>query len=112
MKKIITVCLLLLTVCLLTTGIAVADTFTGGQTFYIATDDITEEERLRKEFGDAIISNTSKTLARDSVEGLHDALIDLFCLSKTNKIFGSFYSSFTDIAADMHGIEKIVVGKP
>lgn len=80
--------------------------------FYIATDDIAEEERLRKEFGDAIISNTSKTLARDSVEGMHDALIDLFCLAKTNKIFGSFYSSFTDIAADMYGIEKIVVGKP
>ncbi len=79
--------------------------------FYIATDDITEEERLRKEFGNAIISNTSKTLARDSVEGMQDALIDLFCLSKTNKIFGSFYSSFTDIAADMQGIEKIVVGK-
>lgn len=79
--------------------------------FYIATDDITEEERLRNEFGNAIISNTSKTLARDSVEGMHDALIDLFCLSKTCKIFGSFYSSFTDIAADMQGIEKIVVGQ-
>lgn len=79
--------------------------------FYIATDDITEEERLRKEFGSAIISNTSKTLARDSIEGMHDALIDLYCLSKTNKILGSFYSSFTDIAADMRGIPKIVVGK-
>lgn len=41
MKKIITVCLLLLTVCLLTTGIAAADTFTGGQTFYIANENIT-----------------------------------------------------------------------
>ena len=41
MKKIITVCLLLLTVCLLTTGIAVADTLTGGQTFYISNENIT-----------------------------------------------------------------------
>ena len=80
--------------------------------FYIATDDIREEERLRKEFGNAILSNTTKTLARDSVEGMHDALIDLFCLSLTTKIFGSYYSSFTDIAADMQGIEKIVIGKP
>ena len=80
--------------------------------FYIATDDIREEERLRKEFGNAILSNTTKTLARDSVEGMHDALIDLFCLSSTTKIFGSYYSSFTDIAADMQGIEKIVIGKP
>lgn len=79
--------------------------------FYLATDDAKEEERLRKEFGDAIVTNTGKTLARDSVQGMHDALIDLFCLSKTTKIFGSFYSSFTDIAADMNHIEKIVVGK-
>lgn len=80
--------------------------------FYVATDDMKEEERLRKEFGNAILSNTTKTLARDSVEGMHDALIDLFCLSLTTKIFGSYYSSFTDIAADMQGIEKIVIGKP
>lgn len=80
--------------------------------FYIATDDIKEEERLREEFGSVILSNTTKTLARNSVEGMHGALIDLFCLSNTTKIFGSYYSSFTDIAADMQKIEKIVIGKP
>lgn len=80
--------------------------------FYIATDDAREEEQLCREFGTAIVTNPKKTLARDSVEGMQDALIDLFCLSKTTKIFGSFYSSFTDIAADINGIEKIVVGKP
>lgn len=79
--------------------------------FYLATDDAKEEERLKQEFGSAIVTNTGKTLARDSIQGMHDALIDLFCLSKTTKIFGSFYSSFTDIAADMNHIEKIVVGK-
>lgn len=78
--------------------------------FYLATDDAKEEETLRNRFQDAIITNENKTLERDSIAGMHDALIDLFCLSKTDKIFGSYYSSFTDIAADMNGIEKIVIG--
>lgn len=78
--------------------------------FYLATDDAKEEETLRNRFQDAIITNQNKTLERDSIAGMHDALIDLYCLSKTDKIFGSYYSSFTDIAADMNGIEKIVIG--
>lgn len=41
MKKLIAVCLLILTVCLLSTGVAVADTSTGAQTFYIANENIT-----------------------------------------------------------------------
>ena len=79
--------------------------------FYLATDDAKEEERLAVRFRDAIITNQNKTLERDSIAGMHDALIDLYCLSKTDKIFGSYYSSFTDIAADMNGIKKIVIGE-
>lgn len=41
MKKLIAVCLLILTVCLLSTGVAAADTSTGAQTFYIANENIT-----------------------------------------------------------------------
>ena len=33
------------------------------------------------------------------------------CLSKTDKIIGSYFSSFTDIAADINGIPKIVAGE-
>ncbi|WP_099469143.1 O-fucosyltransferase family protein [Konateibacter massiliensis] len=77
--------------------------------FYVATDDINEENLLREKFPDSIISNQNKTLSRNSVAGMHDALIDLICLSKTTKIFGSYFSSFTDVAADMHQIEKIVI---
>ncbi len=77
--------------------------------FYIATDDINEENYLRSTFSDAIISNQTKTLSRNSVAGMHDALIDLICLSKTNKIFGSYFSSFTDVSADMGQIEKIII---
>lgn len=77
--------------------------------FYVATDDIKEENFLREKFPNYIISNQNKTLSRNSIAGMHDALIDLICLSKTTKIFGSYYSSFTDIAADMNHIEKTVI---
>jgi hypothetical protein len=36
----------------------------------------------------------------------------LFCLSKCQKIIGSYWSSFTEAAAEIHGIEKIIVGAP
>lgn len=79
--------------------------------FFIATDDAREEAALRKQFPDKILSAPNKTLSRNSVDGIQDALIDLMCLASTTKIFGSYYSSFTDIAADLKGIPKIVIGK-
>lgn len=74
--------------------------------FYLATDDFKEEENLRKHFGDIIISNENRDLSRDSISGIKDAMLDLYGLASTRKIIGSYFSSFTDIAADMKGIPK------
>ena len=79
--------------------------------FYLATDDMQEEAHLRKLFPDKIISNETRDLSRNSVNGIKDALIDLMCLSRTDKIIGSYFSSFTDIAADLNNIPKIVAGE-
>ncbi|MBS6396762.1 MAG: hypothetical protein KH452_06380 [Clostridiales bacterium] len=79
--------------------------------FYLATDDMEEEARLREAFPDRILSNQKRCLQRDSVEGMHDALLDLYCLASTRRIIGSYFSSFTDIAADMRGIPKIIAGE-
>ena len=79
--------------------------------FYLATDDLSEEANLRRVFPDRIISNETRDLSRDSVNGVKDALLDLMCLSKTDKIIGSYFSSFTDIAADINGIPKVVAGE-
>lgn len=78
--------------------------------FYLATDDMTEEQRLREAFPGRILSNQNRCLERDSVDGMHDAMLDLYCLAATRKIIGSYFSSFTDIAADMRGIPKIIAG--
>ena len=79
--------------------------------FYLATDDMNEEAHLRERFPGRILSNQKRCLQRDSVEGMHDALLDLYCLANTRKIIGSYFSSFTDIAADMHKIPKIIAGE-
>ena len=78
--------------------------------FYVATDDKKEEENLRNLFPGKIISNQNRNLSRDSVEGIQDAMLDLYSLAATHKIIGSFFSSFTDIAADMNGIPKVIAG--
>ena len=70
-----------------------------------------EEANLRDIFPGKILSNQKRCLQRDSVEGMHDALLDLYCLANTRKIIGSYFSSFTDIAADMHKIPKVIAGE-
>lgn len=79
--------------------------------FYLATDDFEEEKRLRETFPDRILSNQTRCLRRDSKEGMQDALLDLYSLAATKKIIGSYFSSFTDIAADMQKIPLIIAGE-
>lgn len=68
--------------------------------FYLATDSETEKAMLIKRFGARII--TSKDAAtRNTTEGIQDAVVDLYALSQTHKILGSFYSSFSEIAAQL-----------
>ena len=42
---------------------------------------------------------------RNSLEGMKFAVVELFCLSKTKKITGSVGSSYSQIAAEIGGIE-------
>ncbi len=79
--------------------------------FYLATDDLAEEKRLREAFPDRILSNQERCLRRDSREGIQDALLDLYSLAATRKIIGSYFSSFTDIAADMRKIPLVIAGE-
>ena len=78
--------------------------------FFLATDDIDEEKTLRGLFPGKIISNQERDPSRDSLSGMKDAVVDLFCLAACDHLIGSYWSSFTDTAADMHGIEKVIAG--
>lgn len=62
------------------------------------------KESLKSKYPNRIITLMDDT-DRNSLEGMKFAVLDLFCLSKTNKIIGSVGSSYSQIAAEIGGIE-------
>jgi len=78
--------------------------------FYLATDCEKTKIRMLEKFGENIVTRDS-SFERDSTIGIQDALVDLYCLSKTSKIFGSYYSSFSHVASQISGIESVLLYK-
>lgn len=76
--------------------------------FFIATDSPATEKQLETEFPGKILLRP-KELSRESEQGVQDALVDLFCLSRTRKIYGSYWSSFSETAAALSGIELVIL---
>lgn len=77
--------------------------------FYLATDDPQEENVFVGKFGNKILIYRKHSLDRNNPVAIKDALVDLYNLSHCRKIYGSFWSSFSDTAALWTGIEKIEV---
>lgn len=75
--------------------------------FYLATDDPQEERAFVEKFGNCILIHRKHSLNRNNPVAIKDALVDLYNLSHCSKIFGSYWSSFSDTAALWTGIEKI-----
>jgi hypothetical protein len=71
--------------------------------FFLATDDIETEKMLENLFPGKIIT-IKKELARGSKIGMVGAIVDLYCLAKCSRIYGSYYSSFSDIASRIGSI--------
>lgn len=67
-------------------------------TFFVATDDEDYQNKLLQKFGREKILFHKKVFRRDQSEGIKDAVVDLFCLSRTSKIYGSYHSSFSYVA--------------
>ena len=78
--------------------------------FYLSTDSDEVVSRLKNKFGDRIITAVSER-RRDTGGGIRAALLDLCCLSQCRKILGSFYSSFSDRAAEMGNIPLEIISK-
>lgn len=79
--------------------------------FYLATDDTNEEQHLLSCFGKKIKIYKKRSLDRNDPTGIEDALIDLNNLSHCKYIYGSFFSSFSDVAADWGNIKKYTLKK-
>ena len=72
--------------------------------FYLASDDDHVKDILEEKFPDSIIT-IREDVDRNTLEGMKFAVVDLFCLSKTQKIIGSVFSSYSQIAAELGNIE-------
>lgn len=80
-----------------------------GVKFYLATDSKEDERELLSKYGDRILINKNKELSRNSKAGIIDALVDLLCLSYSSKLLGSYWSSFSEVAALMNGKKELNV---
>lgn len=71
--------------------------------FFVASDSETDKAELADRFGDRILTSAAPA-DRNSTEGMLEGAADFFTLGQTCRVIGSFYSSFSVIAARMHGI--------
>ncbi len=79
--------------------------------FFLATDDIRTDRTVFRHFPGRVISR-NKQFSRKSTLGVQDALIDLLVLSKCSLILGSYWSSFSQTAAEMRGATLEIVRTP
>jgi hypothetical protein len=76
--------------------------------FFLTTDCVDTQRQIKSIFGERIITRTRR-ISRDSADGMRDAAVDLFLLSRTSRILGSYYSTFSETAADIGQIEWVTV---
>ena len=76
--------------------------------FYLASDSVEEKRRLKDIFGEKLITSFNKP-RRDTKEGMQEALVEFYALSRTSQIIGSFYSTFSQIAAQISNIKYTIL---
>lgn len=73
--------------------------------FYVATDDEPTKRHLTQLFGTGRIMTSPATATRDSVEGIREAMVEMYALARTRRIYGSAHSSFSILACRLGGHE-------
>ncbi len=76
--------------------------------FYVATDDAATKSELKQIFGDRILS-IDTDCNRNSLQGMKDAVREMWILSRTTKIYGSFYSSYSKVASQLGNIPLFIL---
>lgn len=76
-------------------------------TFFVCSDDCSAKEHLISVFGNEHIILPSGTLSRNTVDGVKQAVVELFSLASTRKIIGSAHSSFSSMGGYLGEIPVI-----
>lgn len=66
--------------------------------FFLSTDGVETEEKFKKLFGERIICSIKGDRKRNYTESIKEAFIEVLLLSKTKHIFGSYLSTFSELA--------------
>lgn len=80
------------------------------QTIFLCTDDEQVRDYFKQTYGQRLLTRHIQ-LNRNKLEGIQDAVVDLWSLSKTDLIVGSYYSSFSDTAAELSGVPLEIIKK-
>jgi len=73
--------------------------------FFLATDSPSVSQQLNSRFSGRVHEVVKTSLSRNDPVAIKEALVDLYCLANTRRLIGSYWSSFTDTAAEINGIE-------
>lgn len=74
-----------------------------GRKVYIASDDVTIKNELKQKYKSSILMQDIEKVSRNSYNGMEEAVIDMVCLARSEKIYGSFWSSFSIVASYVYG---------
>lgn len=76
---------------------------------FLATDDEKFKEKLLQKYPDFLFAQNTSSLMRNNVEGMKQAYVDLLCLAGADIIYGSYWSSFSEIASRIYGTDLVIV---
>lgn len=76
---------------------------------FLCTDDSEVKGQIISRYGNDKIITYNSTLNRHSLAGIRDAVVELYTLASTDIIYGSYYSSYTDMASQLFGTELVIV---
>ena len=69
--------------------------------FYLASDSPSEKELLVKKYGKYVITS-SEPISRSCLPGIIEGVVELYTLSYTKKIYGSYNSSYSELASRLN----------
>lgn len=75
--------------------------------FYLATDSNEVKQKLTHEFGCRIVTSPHQA-CRSSRQGIMEAWAEMLVLSRMDMIIGSFYSSFSEMAAQIGNVPLVM----
>lgn len=74
---------------------------------YLASDSEEVKDELVRKFPGVVFTSRSAQADRASVEGIKDAVVEMYTLAASKTIFGSWYSSFSEAAAKVGNTQLV-----